>query len=396
MASISAVAASKEDLRVPTCASSSITVSAFAASDVFASLSLVCNSSTALLSSRTSLIEDMDPAPGVRVGRVEAVLGGLLLDGARLARGPLAVRFTSPLTEARGRSAPAAESGVAAGLREADAVVVLGADGAKDARPEDGVGALLVVGVGALGTMDCLRVAAVVGADTAEEPCLEDGIVGFNGCGAVLVDLRRVDVADVGDLADVAAEAMPVPVAFEVAVVGACLTAPAPNVPELMIFLTNGVAGAPAAFAGFTAIDGFAVGLALGAVGAGASSFVSSFTASVGAGMSSAGAAGASAGTDEVSEPFAMLSTTCSSSTPSAGFSLDTDWDSTASLSSCSSFDSVCVSSSSCSGSAGATLSCDVSRDSSAIGVVDYGGCSSVLRAGYQVLDERYVDGEQA
>lgn len=238
---------------MPTCASSSVTVSAFATSDVFASLScsghqhthcalfrrstltLVCNSSTALLSSRTSLIEDMDPAPGVRVGRVEAVLGGLLLDGARLARGPLAVRFTSPLTEARGRGAPAAESGVAAGLREADAVVVLGADGAKDARPEDGVGALLVVGVGALGTMDCLRVAAVVGADTAEEPCLEDGIVGFIGCGAVLVDLRRVDVAEVGDLADVAAEAVPVPVAFEVAVVGACLTAPAPNVPELMI-----------------------------------------------------------------------------------------------------------------------------------------------------------------
>lgn len=195
-------------------------------------------SSLLLPSSLTiSLMEEMDPAPGVRVVLADAVLGGRAEEEI-LGREVGAVRLTSPLTEARGRGAAWLS---AAGFgADADAAGLLVVDGANDARPALGVGALLAlgvgafpnVGVGALGTTDCRRAAAVVGAAGCAVLVL-GGIVGLAVAEGPLADFLSDDATDVGFVGLVT-----VPMAFETAV-GACLTVPDPNVPELMICFTS-------------------------------------------------------------------------------------------------------------------------------------------------------------
>lgn len=182
------------------------------------------------------MMEEIEPAPGVRVVRADAVLGGRT-DEEILGRAVVVVRLTSPLTEARGRGAAwLSAAGFAA---DADAVGLLVVDEAKDALPALGVAALLApdvgalaeVGVGALGTMDWRRAAAVVGAAACE--AVFGGMVGLAVAEGPLVDFLRDDATDVGFVGLAAA-----PVTFETAV-GACLTVPDPNVPELMICFTS-------------------------------------------------------------------------------------------------------------------------------------------------------------
>lgn len=182
-------------------------------------------------------MEEIEPAPGVRVVRADAVLGGRA-DEETLGREVVVVRLTSPLTEARGRGAAwLSAAGFAA---DADAVGLLVVDDAKDARAVLGVAALLAldagafaeVGVGALGTTDWRRAAAVVGAAACAALVL-GCIVGLAVAEGPLVDFLRDDAADVGFVGLAA-----VPVAFEIAA-GACLTVPDPNVPELMICFTS-------------------------------------------------------------------------------------------------------------------------------------------------------------
>lgn len=109
---------------------------------------MLCNSAKALLSSRTSLIEDIDCEPGV-LPFVEAVLGGLVPEaGGAVDLGPETVRFTPSLTEARGfafiddLSADTIASGDATEARG------VGLEGGATALPAVGVGAF-VAGVAA-------------------------------------------------------------------------------------------------------------------------------------------------------------------------------------------------------------------------------------------------------
>lgn len=137
---------------------------------------LLCSSSTALLSPLISLIEEIEPEPAVRVGLVDALLAGLFVALARLARGPVdPVLFTSPLTEARGRGAADADSGETTEVRVAEDAVVAGL-AAVEADSVDlapvGVGAFPPVGVGALGAIDWRRAAVVADAETPVGPCL--------------------------------------------------------------------------------------------------------------------------------------------------------------------------------------------------------------------------------
>lgn len=198
---------------------------------------MLCSSSTALLSPLASLIDEMDPAPAVLVGLVDAVLGGLAVELARLGRPVDAVDgvlLTASLTEARGRGgatdlAEVAESGDAIDARGAEAPVAgletLGA-------------ALGAIDVGAFVARDCRRVAEETFEAAPVVDCRGgiDDLVG--GTVDVLVDFLRVEVAD----ADFVAAVAGAPVAFETAG-GACLTAPEPNVPELMIYSHRTPAG---------------------------------------------------------------------------------------------------------------------------------------------------------
>lgn len=181
------------------------------------------------------MMEEIDPVPGVR--RVDAVLGGRAEEEI-LGREAVAVRLTSPLTEARGRDAAwLSAAGFAAG---ADAAGLLVVDGAKDTLPALGVRALLAlgvgafteVGVGALGTKDWRRAAAVLGA-AACAVLVRGGMVGLAVTEGPLEGFLSEDAADVGFVGLVI-----VPATFDT-VVGACLTVPDPNVPELMIYFAS-------------------------------------------------------------------------------------------------------------------------------------------------------------
>lgn len=175
----------------------------------------------------------MDWLPGVLAVRVEAVLGGLAaLVAVTGGLEPETVRFTPSETEARGRAvvedlSAAVESGVAVEVRVGAGLVAV--EDASGVRPA----VVLVPVAGTLGATDWRLTGFVAGGATEVEFCLGGGmafeaaVVGLvAGAPALTLFLRAVVAEDV--LAGGAA------VAF--AAVGAALTAPDPNVPELMIY----------------------------------------------------------------------------------------------------------------------------------------------------------------
>ena len=211
---------------------------------------LLCSSARALLSSRTSLIEEMDCAPGV-LPFVEAVLGGrpadavlggraTELDGA-VGLGPDTVRLTPSVTEARGfavvedLSADAPASGDATeargvGLEGGAGLAVVGALVAAV------VGAFAPGAAGLVGARDCRR-DAVPGTGGGGIALDADSfsVVGLVAAGLVAVAapvlavfFRAVVAAPVGAFAGGAAVALVAD--------GVAFTVPDPNVPELMIY----------------------------------------------------------------------------------------------------------------------------------------------------------------
>jgi hypothetical protein len=171
-------------------------------------------------STLSSLIEDIDPVPGVLVGLAVMLEGRAAVDVAGF--DTEAVRFTSPETDARGRA-------VAADFRlalESGEGMMERREGLEEVEEANGV--LAAVGTGALGTTEAL----LEGAGTEAEAGALGGIEDFVGGGpeaALLIG----EVIVVG-LTDGAAS-------FETA----GFAVPEPKVPELKIFFTD-VAGLPA------------------------------------------------------------------------------------------------------------------------------------------------------
>lgn len=154
-------------------------------------------STRATLSSLTSLSEDIELAPGVRAGRVEA--GGCFAAGARLALGAAFFGRAPSVTEARGRDVAAdlvdvAESGETTDERVGAALVVGGDDVVEDNLPDveadnvdDRAGA-----VGLLGSIDVLRVGA--GAEEGAEVDDLGGIAVFEAGAEVGGDLLTAEL----------------------------------------------------------------------------------------------------------------------------------------------------------------------------------------------------------
>lgn len=246
-------------------------------------LALFWSSSTALLSSRTSLIELIEAEPALRVGRVAAVLGGLLADdGPRLAREVgVPLLAASVLTEALGLADvddfnDATESG---DVTEGRAVALAG---------EEGLAAAVVLEVGAVAA------GLAVGASDARRPgaagaAVVDGraVDGGGGIDVLLLPVAvdetvlRMVVAAAGGF-DVAPD---VAVALVAVVEGAARAEPAPNVPELSTyrqiisshynesaavqrtFFTIGVAGAVAGLLAVVRVDTDGLPVTLGFTG---------------------------------------------------------------------------------------------------------------------------------
>lgn len=144
---------------------------------------------------------------------------------------PETVRFTPSDTEARGRAVDAVrraatESGVAVEVRG-------GGVGLLAVEDTTGVLPVVVVEGGALGAIDCRLTGFVAEGATEVEFCLGGGmalvagaVVGFAAGAPALTDFLRAVVADDVLVAGAAVALVPA---------GAALTAPDPNVPELMI-----------------------------------------------------------------------------------------------------------------------------------------------------------------
>ena len=199
-----------------------------------------------MLSSRTSLMEEIDAAPGV-LPFTEAVLGGrgVAVPDDRAGLEPDTVRLTPSETDARGLGVVDDFSAAAAAPASGEAMEALGVGlaGAPAARPGVGVAALVAVAAGvgafaagtdALGARDVRRdgaggggiafEAAVVGLAAAE--AVGVGLVA--GVALVLAVFLRVVAALAVGFAAVGA-------AVALVAAGGCLTVPDPNVPELMI-----------------------------------------------------------------------------------------------------------------------------------------------------------------
>lgn len=218
-------------------------------------LALLWSSSRALVSGLISFIDEIDAEPALTGALANAVLAGRLADGAgggaMLALGAGIALLTPSVIEALGRAVVADDLTEASDAGEttderAAAAAEAAADGAAGgllAVDADRL-ALPEVGVGALGARDCLRWA--VGPVEDEMPvagCLLDVLDVMGGLVAVaageLVDFLSADVAVTGLLVAEAIAVVVVVVLAAEAVVGAGLTVPDPNVPELMIYSTQ-------------------------------------------------------------------------------------------------------------------------------------------------------------
>lgn len=201
-----------------------------------------------------SFIDEIDAEPALTGALANAVLAGRLADGAgggaMLALGAGIALLTPSVIEALGRAVvaddltEASDAGETTDERAAAAEAAAdGAAGGLLAVDADRL-ALPEVGVGALGARDCLRWA--VGPVEDEMPvagCLLDVLDVMGGLVAVaageLVDFLSADVAVTGLLVAEAIAVVVVVVLAAEAVVGAGLTVPDPNVPELMIYSTQ-------------------------------------------------------------------------------------------------------------------------------------------------------------
>lgn len=200
-----------------------------------------------------SFIDEIDAEPALTGALANAVLAGRLADGAgggaMLALGAGIALLTPSVIEALGRAVvaddltEASDAGETTDERAAAEAAADGAAGGLLAVDADRL-ALPEVGVGALGARDCLRWA--VGPVEDEMPvagCLLDVLDVMGGLVAVaageLVDFLSADVAVTGLLVAEAIAVVVVVVLAAEAVVGAGLTVPDPNVPELMIYSTQ-------------------------------------------------------------------------------------------------------------------------------------------------------------